>query len=87
MERNSTWTPEDGYKNPMGPHNYPVNTMGGIFGDKLLLVLNQKLSDSEHLCTFFKGFKVILTVFFLVKMEFYILQLFSCVKDICSFAK
>lgn len=58
MERNSTWTPENGYKNPMASHNYPANTMGGIFGDKLFIVLNQKRSDSDPFCTFFKGFKV-----------------------------
>lgn len=55
---NSTWTQEDGYKNPLDLYNYPANAMGGIFGDRLFLVLVQKRGDIEPLCAFFSGFKV-----------------------------
>lgn len=55
---NSTWSPEKGYLNPLSDNNYPWNAMGGIFGDKIFLIFNQKRSDIEPLCTFFNGFKV-----------------------------
>lgn len=57
MRNVSGWSPEDGYTNPLHD-NYPVNALGGIFTDRVFIVLNQKLEDRDPLCSFFPGFKV-----------------------------